>query len=107
MLPLPESVNASSDGTPTSTLIGLFVVKLPGVFAMTSLPERTSVVTRSRRLSSAFTKTDCFSPTRITTLLLPARSMPWNAPTSRACVAGTPEPSVAEMESDEPPSTSK
>ena len=35
----------------TSTLIGLFVVKLPGVFAMTSLPDCTSVVTRSRRLS--------------------------------------------------------
>jgi hypothetical protein len=32
MLPLPVSVNALSVGTWTSTLIGLFVVKLPGVF---------------------------------------------------------------------------
>ena len=46
MVPLPLSVTASSVGTFTSTLIGLFVVKLPGVFAMTSLPDCTSVVTR-------------------------------------------------------------
>ena len=105
MLPLPVSVNASSVGTLTSTLIGLFVVKLPGVFPMTSLPDCTSVVTRSRRLSSAFTTTDCFSPTRITTLLLPASSTLLNAATSRACVAATPDPSPVEV--DEPPNTSE
>jgi hypothetical protein len=39
MLPLPVSVTALSDGTTTSTLIGLFVVKPPRVFPMTSVPE--------------------------------------------------------------------
>ena len=92
MLPLPVSVNAFSVGTVTSTLIGLFVETLPGVLPMTSVPDCTAVVTRSMRLSSAFTTTDCDSPTRTTTLLLPASSTLVNEATSRVCVMGTPDP---------------
>ena len=104
MLPLPVSVKAPNVGTVTATLMGLFVVKLPGVFATTSVPDRTWVVTRSSRLSSPLTTTDCFSPTRITTLLAPASSTPVNVPTCRACAAGTPDP--VSVVFDEPPNTS-
>ena len=90
--PLPVRINASSDGTLTSTLIGLLVVKLPDLFPITSLPACTWVVTRRSRLSSACTTTDCSPPTRTTTLLLPANSTPLKRPSSRVCVAATPEP---------------
>ena len=59
---------------------------------ITSLPERTRVVTRPSRLLSAWTTTDCLVPTCTTTLLEPARSTPVNGRTERTCVAATPEP---------------
>src|SRR5690348_6122103 len=93
-LPLPLSVSPLSDGTVTSTRIGLRVVKEPGVLAMTSVDVRTLVVTRSRRLSSASTTTSCFPPTCTMTSLLPASSTRSNAGRSRACVPGTPDPFV-------------
>lgn len=68
----------SSDGTVISTLIGVFVVKLPGVFPTTSVPALTRVATHRIRLSSARTTTDCFPPTWAVTLLLPPRSTPVN-----------------------------
>lgn len=53
MLPPPASVNSLSLGTVTTTLMGLFALRLSGVFPMTSVPDCTFVVTRLRRLSSA------------------------------------------------------
>jgi hypothetical protein len=67
---------------------------LPGVVPMTSFPASTVVVTRSSRLSSAETTTDCSAPTWMVTLLLPARSTAAKGATSRDSVAGTPEPST-------------
>jgi hypothetical protein len=52
-IPLPVRLNASSEGTATSTCIGLFVVKLRDVFPITRTPDRTGVVTRLNLLSSA------------------------------------------------------
>jgi hypothetical protein len=103
--PLPVRVSASSDGIVISTLIGLSVVKLPTVFPITRLPLCTSVVTRSSKLSSARTTTDCFSPTRIVTTLLPASSTALNDASSRVCVAATPDPWTP-LELDEPWKTS-
>ena len=49
-VPLPLSVTESREGTVTSTLIGFLVLKLPGVVPITSLPSRTTVLTRLSRL---------------------------------------------------------
>ena len=69
MFPAPWSLTASREGTLTVTNIGLLALRFPGVVPITSLPERTRVVTRRSRLRSAWTTTDCFAPTSTTTLL--------------------------------------
>ena len=92
MFPAPWSLTASREGTLTVTNIGLLALRFPGVVPITSVPERTCVVTRRSRLRSAWTTTDCFAPTSTTTLLSPARSRPVKGGSERACVAATPEP---------------
>ena len=88
MFPSPASLSVSTYGRLTATNIGLLALRLPGVAPMTSLPERTCVVTRSSRLLSAWTMTDCVAPTWTVTLL----STPVKGGSDRVCVAATPEP---------------
>ena len=92
MFPLPFSVRASRKGRLTSTDIGVFALRLPGVVPITRWPDWTSVVTRPSRLLSAWTMTDRLAPTCTMTLFSPARSTPVKDGTERACVAATPEP---------------
>src|SRR3954470_21314494 len=95
--PLPLNATSPRVGTVTSTRIGVSVVTTvppPLSLQTTSFPPLTRVVTRSRRLSSACTTTDCSPPTLIITSLLPASSTPSNGGSSRVSLAGTPEPSM-------------
>jgi hypothetical protein len=90
-VPAPLSSTASSDGAETVTRIGVSVVKLP-VLSTTSRPPLTTVITRSTRLSSPVTATDCGAPTWITTVLAPASSTLVNGASTRSSVTETPEP---------------